>query len=65
MLVNVSTWGEGGGGLVIGGVKSFHSVHGWGFLIIECVRVGDIFVSDKASPGVSAILAKGVVVRFI
>ena len=52
------------GELLIGTVKSFNRVNGWGFLSCESVRVGDIFVSDKTSPGVSAILQKGVVVRF-
>ena len=52
------------GRLLIGTVKSFNPVNGWGFLSSESARVGDIFVSDKTSPGVSAILEKGVVVRF-
>ena len=49
---------------LIGTVKSFNPVKGWGFLSCDAVRVGDVFVSNNTSPGVSAILEKGMVVRF-
>ena len=52
------------GGLLIGTVKSFNPVKGWGFLSCDAVRGGDVFVSNNTSPGVSAILEKGMVVRF-
>ena len=49
---------------LIGTVKSFNPVKGWGFLSCDAVRGGDVFVSNNTSPGVSAILEKGMVVRF-
>ena len=52
------------GGLLIGTVKSFNTVKGWGFLSCDALRVGDVFVSNNTSPGVSAILQKGMLVRF-